>query len=157
MNIDLLLVGKTDSPEVGALVAEYVRRINFYCKFTLTMLPDVRSARSLTPRRQREQEGEALLRQITPGDYVTLLDERGEQLRSVELAAWLQKRMVGGTRRLVLVVGGPYGFSDAVYERANARLSLSRLTFSHQLVRVLLTEQLYRAFTILNHEPYHHE
>lgn len=157
MNIDLLLVGKTDSPEVGTLVAEYVRRINFYCKFTLTMLPDVRSTRSLTPRRQRELEGEALLRQIAPGDYVALLDERGEQLRSVELAAWMQKRMVGGTRRLVLAVGGPYGFSDAVYDRANARLSLSKLTFSHQIVRVLLTEQIYRAFTILHNEPYHHE
>lgn len=102
-------------------------------------------------------EGEALLRQIAPGDCLTLLDERGAEYRSVELAGWLQKRMLGGTRRLVLAVGGPYGFSDAMYARADARLSLSKLTFSHQIVRVLLAEQLYRAFTILNNEPYHHE
>ncbi len=157
MNIDLLLIGKTDSPEVSTLVAEYARRINFYCKFAVTALPDVRSPRNLTPRRQRELEGEALMRQIASGDFVALLDERGEQYRSVELATWLQKRMLGGTRRLVLVVGGPYGFSDEMYARADCRLSLSKLTFSHQIVRVLLAEQLYRAFTILRNEPYHHE
>lgn len=157
MNIDLLTIGKTDSPEVAALVAEYARRINFYCRFTVTMLPDVKRTRSLAPRQQCVLEGEALLRQIAPGDCLTLLDERGAEYRSVELAGWLQKRMLGGTRRLVLAVGGPYGFSDAVYARADARLSLSKLTFSHQIVRVLLAEQLYRAFTILNNEPYHHE
>ncbi len=157
MNIDLLTIGKTDSPEVAALVAEYARRINFYCRFTVTMLPDVKRTRSLTPRQQCVLEGEALLRQVAPGDCLTLLDERGAEYRSVELAGWLQKRMLGGTRRLVLAVGGPYGFSDAVYARADARLSLSKLTFSHQIVRVLLAEQLYRAFTILNNEPYHHE
>lgn len=157
MNIDLLTIGKTDSPEVAALVAEYARRINFYCRFTVTMLPDVKRTRSLTPRQQCVLEGEALLRQIAPGDCLTLLDERGAEYRSVELAGWLQKRMLGGTRRLVLAVGGPYGFSDAMYARADARLSLSKLTFSHQIVRVLLAEQLYRAFTILNNEPYHHE
>jgi ribosomal RNA large subunit methyltransferase H len=157
MNIDLLTIGKTDSPEVAALVAEYARRINFYCRFTVTMLPDVKRTRSLAPRQQCVLEGEALLRQVAPGDCLTLLDERGAEYRSVELAGWLQKRMLGGTRRLVLAVGGPYGFSDAVYARADARLSLSKLTFSHQIVRVLLAEQLYRAFTILNNEPYHHE
>ena len=157
MNIDLLTIGKTDSPEVAALVAEYARRINFYCRFTVTMLPDVKRTRSLTPRQQCVLEGEALLRQVAPGDCLTLLDERGAEYRSVELAGWLQKRMLGGTRRLVLAVGGPYGFSDAMYARADARLSLSKLTFSHQIVRVLLAEQLYRAFTILNNEPYHHE
>ncbi|MDE6711107.1 MAG: 23S rRNA (pseudouridine(1915)-N(3))-methyltransferase RlmH, partial [Alistipes sp.] len=102
-------------------------------------------------------EGAAILRQLSDGDYVALLDERGEEMRSVEFAGWIQKRMNSGVKRLVLVIGGPYGFSDEVYARADARLSLSRMTFSHQIVRAIFAEQLYRAFTILNNEPYHHE
>ena len=97
------------------------------------------------------------MKQVGEGDVVVLLDEHGDELRSVEFAAWLQKRMAGGLRRLVIVIGGPYGFSDAVYARANGKLSLSRMTFSHQIVRAIFAEQLYRAFTIINHEPYHHE
>ena len=157
MNIELLVVGKTDSKEVEALVELYVRRVNFYCKFSVTTLPDVRNTRSLTQNQQRTAEGEAILRQLAAGDHVVLLDERGDEMRSVEFAYWLQKRMLGGVRRLVLVIGGPYGFSDAVYARADGRLSLSRMTFSHQIVRAIFAEQIYRAFAILNHEPYHHE
>ena len=108
-------------------------------------------------RQQRTAEGEAILRQLADGDYVTLLDERGEEYRSVEFALWLQKRLNSGVKRLVLVIGGPYGFSDEVYARADGRLSLSRMTFSHQIVRAIFAEQIYRAFTILNNEPYHHE
>lgn len=157
MQIELIVIGKTDSPEVEALTALYARRVNHYCKFDLTVLPDVRNTRSLTVRQQRTAEGAALLHQLAEGDFVALLDERGEQFRSVEFALWIQKRMNSGLKRLVLVIGGPYGFSDEVYARANARISLSKMTFSHQIVRAIFTEQIYRAFTILRNEPYHHE
>ena len=147
MTIELLAIGKTDSKEVAALVEMYARRVNFYCKFSVTTLPDVRNTRKLTPRQQAAAEG----------DFVALLDERGEEFRSVEFALWLQKRLNSGPKRLVLVIGGPYGFSEAVYARADARISLSRMTFSHQIVRAIFAEQIYRAFTILRNEPYHHE
>ena len=119
MNIELLVVGKTDSKEVEALVELYARRVNRYCRFAVTALPDVRNTRSLTQNQQRTAEGEAILRQLAAGDHVVLLDERGDEMRSVEFAYWLQNRMLGGVRRLVLVIGGPYGFSDAVYARAD--------------------------------------
>lgn len=157
MNIELIAVGKTDMEEVASLVAMYARRINFYCKFSITTLPDVRNTRKLTAKQQCTLEGESILRQTTEGDYVVLLDEHGDEMRSIELAEWIQKRMNSGIRRLVIVIGGPYGFSEAVYARANAKLSLSRMTFSHQIVRAIFTEQLYRAFAILNNDPYHHE
>lgn len=157
MNIDLVVVGKTDSAEVDALVAMYARRINFYAKFSIIYIPDIRNTRKLSQSQQRTVEGEAILRQVGEGDFLVLLDEHGDELRSIEFAAWLQKRMASGLRRLVLVIGGPYGFSDAVYARADGKLSLSRMTFSHQIVRAIFTEQLYRAFTIINNEPYHHE
>lgn len=157
MNIDLVVVGKTDSREVDALVEMYAKRINFYAKFSIVYLPDVKNTRKLSQAQQRTAEGETILRQVGDGDYLLLLDEHGEELRSVEFAAWMQKRMAGGLRRLVFVIGGPYGFSDAVYSRADGKLSLSRMTFSHQIVRAIFTEQLYRAFTIIRNEPYHHE
>lgn len=157
MNIDLVVVGKTDSREVDALVEMYAKRINFYAKFSIVYLPDVKNTRKLSQAQQRTAEGEAILRQVGDGDYLLLLDEHGDELRSVEFAAWMQKRMAGSLRRLVFVIGGPYGFSDAVYSRADGKLSLSRMTFSHQIVRAIFTEQLYRAFTIIRNEPYHHE
>ncbi|MDE6069325.1 MAG: 23S rRNA (pseudouridine(1915)-N(3))-methyltransferase RlmH [Alistipes sp.] len=157
MTLELIVIGKTDSKEVAALVETYARRVNRYCKFTLTVLPDVRDTRKLTPRQQAAAEGAAILRQLAEGDFVALLDERGEEMRSVEFAYWVQKRMNSGVKRLAMVIGGPYGFSDEVYARADARLSLSRMTFSHQIVRAIFAEQIYRAFTILNNEPYHHE
>ena len=157
MSIDLIVVGKTDMREVESLVAMYAKRINFYCKFSITTLPDVKNTKSLSIKQQRTAEGEAILRQIGDGDYVMLLDEKGEEFRSLDFAQWLQKRLNSGIRRLVLVIGGPYGFSEEVYARANGKLSLSKMTFSHQIVRAIFTEQLYRAFAILNNEPYHHE
>lgn len=157
MTLELIVIGKTDSEEVAALVGMYARRVNHYCKFTVTTLPDVRATRSMTVRQQRTAEGEAILRQLSKGDYTVLLDERGDEMRSVEFALWLQKRLNSGVKRLVLVIGGPYGFSDEVYARADAKLSLSRMTFSHQIVRAIFAEQIYRAFTILRNEPYHHE
>lgn len=157
MQIELIVIGKTDSQEVAALVERYAKRVNRYCRFAVTTLPDVRNTRHLTARQQCTAEGEALLRQFGDDDYVVLLDEHGEEMRSVEFAAWLQKRLNSGRKRLVMVIGGPYGFSDAVYARADAQLSLSRMTFSHQIVRAIFAEQIYRAFAILNNEPYHHE
>ena len=157
MVIELIVIGKTDSREVAALVDMYARRVNFYCRFAVTTLPDVRNTRKLSPAQQRTAEGEAILRLLSEGDFVALLDERGTEYRSVEFAQWLQKRLNSGIKRLVLVIGGPYGFSEEVYGRADAKLSLSRMTFSHQIVRAIFAEQIYRAFTILHNEPYHHE
>ena len=157
MNIDLIVVGKTDMREVESLVTMYTKRINFYNKFNITYLPDIRNSKNLSESQQKTAEGEAILRLIDDSDRVVLLDEKGSEFRSVEYAEWLQKRMNSGIRRLVFVIGGPYGFSEALYQRANSKLSLSKMTFSHQIVRAIFTEQLYRAFTILKNEPYHHE
>ena len=157
MNIELIVIGKTDSQEIASLVELYARRVNRYCRFAVTTLPDVRNTKSLSIKQQRTAEGEAILRQLTEGDYVTLLDERGAEYRSVEFALWLQKRMNSGIKRLCFVIGGPYGFSQELYDRANSMLSLSKMTFSHQIIRAIFAEQLYRGFTILNNEPYHHE
>ena len=157
MNIELIVVGKTDMKEVEALVTMYTKRLNHYVKFAITTLADVRNTKNLSAAEQKRMEGEAILRLVTDSDHLMLLDEHGLELRSIEFADLLQKRMSAGTKRLVFVIGGPYGFSDAVYQRANSKLSLSKMTFSHQIVRAIFTEQLYRAFTILTNEPYHHE
>ena len=157
MNIDLIVIGKTDSAEMASLISAYQKRINFYTKFTITVLPDLRNRKSLSEEAQKKAEGGMLLSGIEASDYVVLLDERGAEVRSVEYAAWMQKRMGSGLKRLVFMIGGPYGFAPEVYARANDKLSLSKMTFSHQLVRIIFCEQLYRAFTIINREPYHHE
>ena len=157
MNIELVVVGKTDSKEVEALVEMYAKRVNRYCRFPITTLADVRNTRNMAPSRQKQLEGEAILKMVGDGDCLTLMDERGSQYTSIEFSQWLQKRMLSGVKRLVLVIGGPYGFSDEVYARADQKISLSKMTFSHQIVRAIFAEQLYRAFTILHNEPYHHE
>lgn len=157
MNVELIVVGKTDMKEVEALVAMYTKRINHYVRFAITTIADVRNTRKLSEAEQKRLEGEAILRLINDSDHVALLDEHGAELRSIEFAELMQRRMSSGVKRLVYIIGGPYGFSDAVYQRANSKLSLSRMTYSHQLVRAIFTEQLYRAFTILKNEPYHHE
>ena len=157
MNIELIVVGKTDMKEVEALVTMYSKRLNHYVKFAITTIADVRNTRKLSETEQKRLEGEQILKLINDSDHLMLLDEHGAELRSIEFADMLQRRMSAGTKRLVFVIGGPYGFSDAVYQRANSKLSLSKMTFSHQIVRAIFTEQLYRAFTILKNEPYHHE
>lgn len=143
--------------EVETLVAMYTKRINHYVRFAITTLADIRNTRKLSESEQKRLEGEAILRLISDSDHLTLLDEYGAEYRSIEFAEVLQRRMSSGVKRLVFVIGGPYGFSDAVYQRANSKISLSKMTFSHQIVRAIFTEQLYRAFTILKNEPYHHE
>ena len=157
MNIDLLVVGKTDSAEIQSLVATYLKRLNFYTRVTLVTLPDLKNTRNISAESQKRQEGELLMRQFADGDYVVLLDEKGAEMRSVEFSMWLQKRMNSGVRRLCFVIGGPYGISKTVYDRADESISLSRMTFSHQIIRAIFAEQLYRAFTIIRNEPYHHE
>ena len=157
MNIELIVVGKTDMKEVEALVAMYTKRLNHYVRFAITTIADVRNTKKMSEAEQKRLEGEAILRLVSDSDHLMLLDEHGAELRSIEFAEQLQRRMSSGIKRLVFVIGGPYGFSDAVYGRANSKLSLSRMTYSHQLVRAIFTEQLYRAFTILKNEPYHHE
>lgn len=157
MNIELIVVGKTDSSEVEKIVQGYAKRVNHYCKFAITTLPDLRNTKSLSQKQQKEQEGALIMKQLQESDYVVLLDERGNQFRSLEFAEWIQKRMNSGVKRVVFVVGGPYGFSAEVYQRANSLISLSLMTFSHQIIRAIFAEQIYRAFTILNNEPYHHE
>ena len=157
MNVELIVVGKTDSKEVNSLVEEYKGRIGFYTRFGIIIIPDVKNTRSMSEQQQKKSEGEAILKLLQPSDYVVLLDERGMQPTSEEFADWMQKRMASGCKRLVFIIGGPYGFSEEVYGRAAGKIALSKMTFSHQIVRAIFAEQLYRAFTIINNEPYHHK
>ena len=152
----LLQVGKTVNKHFTAGISDYAERISHYMPFDIITIPELRNTKNLTEEQQKAAEGDLILRQLQPSDHVVLLDEHGLELRSVELARWLQQKQQSA-RRLVFVIGGPYGFSPAVYQRANEQLSLSRLTFSHQMVRLVFTEQLYRACTIIKGEPYHHE
>lgn len=157
MTVDLLTVGKTDSAEVAALVDMYMKRMNRYVKFSVISIPDVRGTRNMDPATVKKLEGEQILKQFAQGDYVVLLDEKGTEYRSVAFAQWLEKRMASGIKRIVFVVGGAYGFSHQIYDRADSAVSLSKMTFSHQIIRAIFAEQLYRAFSILNNEPYHNE
>ena len=152
----LILVGKTTDRHFQAGIADYVERISHYMPFDLVTIPELKTTKSLTEEQQKVAEGELIMRQFQTGDTVVLLDEHGRELRSVEFARWLEQKR-NTARRLVFVTGGPYGFSEAVYARANEQLSLSKMTFSHQMVRLVFTEQVYRACTIIRGEPYHHE
>ena len=157
MKISLITVGKTDVKWVREGLDLYVSRLSHYVPFTLDEIPELKNAASLSRSQVKEKEGELVLRRIKDADEVILLDERGREMRSVELAAFLEEKISRGGRDLVFVIGGAYGFSERVYGRADAKLSLSRMTFSHQMVRTIFAEQLYRAFTIIKGEPYHHE
>ena len=156
MRITLLVVGKTTDSRLVSLIDDYRQRLSHYVPFELVVLPDLKNAKALSEEQVKATEGDAILRALTPSMDVVLLDEHGKEMRSVEYADWLQKKMASG-RDLTLVIGGPYGFSSAVYERANAKLALSQMTFSHQMIRLMAIEQIYRAMTILRGEPYHHE
>ena len=155
MKISLLMVGKTTDARLVSLIEEYQQRLKHYVPFELVILPDIKNAKSLTQDQLKAAEGEAILAKVGTTEVV-LLDEHGAEYRSVDFASWLQKKM-GSGRDLTLVIGGAYGFSPAVYERANGKLSLSQMTFSHQMIRLMAIEQIYRAMTILRGEPYHHE
>lgn len=156
MKTELLLVGKTVNKHFIAGINDYVERTNHYMRFNITVIPELKNTKALTEEQQKEREGDLILQKLQSSDTVVLLDEHGKELRSIEFADWLQRKQ-NTTRRLVFIIGGPYGFSKAVYERANERLSLSKMTFSHQMVRLIFCEQIYRACTIIRGEPYHHE
>jgi 23S rRNA (pseudouridine1915-N3)-methyltransferase len=156
MKITLLVVGKTTNNALETLIADYQKRLTHYAPFELRVLPELKNAKSLSFEQQKQSEGEMILKSVTASSWVVLLDEHGKEYRSVEFAEWLQKSMSAG-RDIVFVVGGPYGFSPDVYARANAQIALSKMTFSHQMVRLVFVEQIYRAMTILKGEPYHHE
>lgn len=157
MNIKLLAIGKTDDKNLQTLIEQYQKRLSFYVKFDLEVIPDIKNAKNLSEAQQKEKEGELILSKITPTDQLILLDENGKSFSSVGFSDYLQKKMNSGVKTLVFVIGGPYGFSDVVYQKASGKVSLSEMTFSHQMVRLFVVEQIYRAFTILRNEPYHHQ
>lgn len=157
MNIKLIAVGKTDNPALQQLISTYEKRLSYYINFELQLLPDIKNSKSLSEEQQKIKEGELILSYVEPSHHLILLDERGKEYTSIAFADELQKKMNTGIKQLTFVIGGPYGFSQAVYQRANSKLSLSKLTFSHQMIRLFFLEQLYRAFTILRNEPYHHQ
>lgn len=152
----LILVGKTVNKHFVAGINDYVERIGHYMPFELVTIPELKNTKALTEEQQKEREGELIMKQLQPSDTVVLLDEHGKEFRSTEFASWLQKKQQTA-RRLVFIIGGPYGFSPTLYQRADDKISLSRMTFSHQMVRLIFTEQVYRACTIIKGEPYHHE
>ena len=156
MKITLLVVGKTTSAQIESLIQEYQKRLTHYVPFALQVIPELKNTKALTPDQQKQAEGELILRAVAQNADLVLLDEHGKEFRSIEFADYIQKKMSSG-RDVVFVVGGPYGFSEAVYQRANGKISLSKMTFSHQMVRLFFVEQIYRAMTILRGEPYHHE
>lgn len=157
MKIKLLVIGKTDDKNLQVLIQKYEKRLKHYIKFDLEIIPDVKNIKKMSEKDQKEKEGQLLLKKIVPGDQLWLLDEKGEMFRSVEFSRFLQKKMNAGVKRLVLVIGGPYGFSEEVYKKSMGKISLSKMTFSHQMIRLFAVEQLYRAYSILKNEPYHHE
>ncbi|MFS4482037.1 23S rRNA (pseudouridine(1915)-N(3))-methyltransferase RlmH [Hyunsoonleella sp. 2307UL5-6] len=157
MTIKLLTIGKTDKKELISLIDVYKKRLNHYIKFQFEIIPDIKNSKNLSEKEQKQKEGELILKNITSTDALVLLDENGKQFDSVGFSSYLQKHMNSGIKQVVFVIGGPYGFSDDVYNTSNGKISLSKMTFSHQMIRLFFIEQLYRGFTILRNEPYHHK
>lgn len=157
MKIKLLAIGKTDDRNLIQLIDVYKKRLKHYIKFDIEIISDLKKVKNLTEVQQKEKEGMLILSKLQPTDELILLDDKGKQFTSIEFANYLQKKMNSGTKQLVLTIGGPYGFSKQVYEKAKGKISLSKMTFSHQMIRLFIVEQLYRGFTILRNEPYHHE
>lgn len=156
MKTILILVGKTVNKHFIAGINDYTERINHYMPFEIITIPELKNTKNLTEEQQKTMEGELIMKQLQPSDTIILLDEHGKEYRSIEYASWLEQKR-NTARRLIFIIGGPYGFSPAIYARANDKISLSKMTFSHQMVRLIFTEQLYRACTIIKGEPYHHE
>jgi 23S rRNA (pseudouridine1915-N3)-methyltransferase len=157
VKILLLTIGNTDKKYMKEGVEDYVKRLSFYIPFEIKVIPDIKNRSSLSVEIQKEKEGQLILNQVQSGDQLILLDEHGLEFSSVDFSKWIGKKMVAGIRQLIFVIGGPYGFSKGVYQRSDFKISLSQLTFSHQMVRMIFVEQLYRAMTIIKNEPYHHE
>ena len=157
MRIKLLAIGKTDDKSLQILIQTYEQRLKHYVKFELFVIPDIKNSKNLSQGQQKEKEGELILKELQATDQLILMDEKGKEFRSIEFSKFLQKKMNSGIKQLVFVIGGPYGFSDRLYQKATGKVSLSKMTFSHQMIRLFVVEQIYRAFTILKNEPYHHE
>lgn len=157
MKILFLMIGKTVDKRLTTLIDEYAERVKHYMPFDMEVIPELKNTKALSAEQQKEKEGELLQKQLRDGDYIVLLDEGGKELRSIEFAVYLEKKQSQVARRLVFVVGGPYGFFPTLYKLAKEKISLSKMTFSHQMIRLFFVEQLYRAMTILRGEPYHHE
>ncbi|QBQ42270.1 23S rRNA (pseudouridine(1915)-N(3))-methyltransferase RlmH [Sphingobacterium psychroaquaticum] len=157
MKITLLCIGKTDEGFVQTGIENYVKRLKHYITFNIVVLPDIKNVKNLSQEQQKTKEGELILKNMSTLDFVVLLDERGKEYRSVDFSKFIEQKMVGSVNHLIFVIGGPYGFSSEVYARANQQISLSKMTFSHQMIRMFFVEQLYRAFSIMRGEPYHHE
>ena len=157
MKIKLLTIGKTDDKALEQLIQKYESRLQHYIAFSLEIIPDLKQRKNLSFQLQKEKEGQLILSKISSTDQLFLLDENGKTMDSVEFSKFLQKQMNSGPKQLVFVIGGPYGFSDEIYQKAHGKISLSKMTFSHQMVRLFAIEQLYRGFTILRNEPYHHQ
>ena len=157
MKITLLAIGKTNAKYLQEGIEQYTKRLSHYIPFELKILPDVKTTKTLTTDKQKEMEGEMFMSAIQQGDWVTLLDERGKEFTSRDFASYIDKKMITIHKNLIFIIGGPYGFSKAMYDRANEKLSLSKMTFSHEMIRLFFVEQIYRAMTILKGEPYHHD
>lgn len=157
MKITLLAIGKTNAKYLQEGIEQYTKRLSHYIPFELKILPDVKTTKALTTDKQKEMEGEMFMSAIQQGDWVTLLDERGKEFTSRDFASYIDKKMITIHKNLIFIIGGPYGFSKAMYDRANEKLSLSKMTFSHEMIRLFFVEQIYRAMTILKGEPYHHD
>ncbi|MDO1511305.1 23S rRNA (pseudouridine(1915)-N(3))-methyltransferase RlmH [Maribacter confluentis] len=157
MTIKLLAIGKTDSSQLQELIDVYDKRLQHYINFEIELIPDLKKTKNLSEEQQKSKEGELILKKIAPTDVLIVLDEKGKHYSSVEFSAFLQKKMNSGIKQLVFLIGGPYGFSHEIYAKASGKISLSKMTFSHQMVRLFITEQIYRAYTILRNEPYHHQ
>ena len=156
MTIKLLTIGKTDNKHLQQLIDDYTKRLSHYIKFKLEIIPDLKKVKHLSEAEQKQKEGELILSKLNGSDVLILLDENGKQYDSVGFSSYLQKHMNSGIKQLVFIIGGPYGFSEDVYRKAKGKVSLSKMTFSHQMVRLFVVEQIYRGFTILKNEPYHH-
>ena len=156
MNIKLLCIGKTDDRNLEELIAIYTKRLKFYVNFELEIIPDLKKTKNLSEEQQKEKEGELILGKIQSTDELILLDENGKDFSSVKFADYLQNKMNSGIKTLVFVIGGPYGFSQSIYNAARGKVSLSKMTFSHQMIRLFMTEQVYRAFTLPKNDPSHH-
>lgn len=157
MKATLILVGKTVDKRFAELISEYTNRLKHYISFEISTIPELKNTKSLTSEQQKSSEAELIIKNLQPSDYVVLLDEHGKEMRSVEMADWMKRKMNTINKRIVFIIGGPYGFSQKIYDIANEKLSMSKMTFSHQMIRLIFVEQLYRSMTILNGEPYHHE
>lgn len=157
MKIKLLAIGKTDDKNLQSLIETYQNRLKHYINFQLEIIPDIKNVKNLSEKQQKEKEGELILKKLIATDVLILLDEKGKEFRSVDFSSYLQKKMNSGIKQLVVVIGGPYGFSEIINKKAQGKISFSKMTFSHQMIRLFVVEQFYRAFTILKNEPYHHE